>query len=264
MNNVLSLSGGKDSTAMVHQMLERGESIHTLLFFDTGWEFPEMYAHLSLLEEKTGLKITRVKSKKSFDHWMYRQRVVAKDGPMKGEVVHIGYGWPHPSRRWCTREKVQAIEIYHNSVPDLVNCVGYAADELHRRKPGVRYPLVEYGMSEAECLVYCQDLGYTWGGLYELFPRVSCWCCPLQSLPSLRNLRQHRPELWKQLLEMDLKQPKINQGFKDYHSVIDLESRFRSECQRYQSTKKQKKSNQLSLFAFSCQQVEISRACQAG
>ena len=38
MNNVISLSGGKDSTAMLHMMLERGESIHSVLFFDTGWE----------------------------------------------------------------------------------------------------------------------------------------------------------------------------------------------------------------------------------
>jgi 3'-phosphoadenosine 5'-phosphosulfate sulfotransferase (PAPS reductase)/FAD synthetase len=249
---------------MVHQMLERGEQIHSLLFFDTGWEFPEMYAHLELHEQKTGLKINRIKSKKSFDHWMYRQRVVAKSGLMKGEVVHIGYGWPHPSRRWCTREKVQALAIRYNAIPDLVSCVGYAADETHRCKDGIRYPLIEYGMTEADCLQFCQDLGYSWGGLYEIFSRVSCWCCPLQPLPSLRKLRKHKPELWQQLLEMDLKQPKVNQGFKDYHSVIDLETRFRCEEQKFQMMRKRKKSNQLSLFNFSQQQGESFRACSAG
>ncbi len=35
MNNVISFSGGKDSTAMLHLMLDRGESIHSVLFFDT-------------------------------------------------------------------------------------------------------------------------------------------------------------------------------------------------------------------------------------
>ena len=260
MNNVLSFSGGKDSTAMVHQMLERGEPIHSLLFFDTGWEFPEMYDHLTLVEEKTGLKIIRLISKKSFDHWMYHQRVIAKDGPMKGEVVHIGYGWPHPSRRWCTREKVQALDIYHNSVPDLVKCVGYAADELHRCKPGIRYPLIEYGMTETDCLQYCKDLGYTWGGLYDIFPRVSCWCCPLQKIDALRKLRQYRPVLWNHLIEMDLKQPRINQGFKDYQSVIDIEARFRCEDLRSQCTGKKKKSNQLSLMSFFHNQPELARA----
>jgi 3'-phosphoadenosine 5'-phosphosulfate sulfotransferase (PAPS reductase)/FAD synthetase len=229
MNNVVSLSGGKDSTAMLHMMLDRGESIHSMLFFDTGWEFPEMYAHLDLIEQKTGLSITRIKPKKSFDHWMYRQRVRAKEGVMKGQVVRIGNGWPHTSRRWCTREKVQAMAKYERKVPDLVKCVGYASDELHRYKPGLRYPLIEYGMTEADCLKYCKGLGYNWGGLYNIFQRVSCWCCPLQSLPNLRKLRKHRPELWDQLIEMDLRQPRGSQGFQGTKSVIDIETRFRQE-----------------------------------
>ena len=31
-NNVVSLSGGKDSTAMLHMMLERGDDIHSVVF----------------------------------------------------------------------------------------------------------------------------------------------------------------------------------------------------------------------------------------
>ena len=50
VNNVISLSGGKDSTAMLHMMLERGESVHSAVFFDTGWEFPEMEAHIDEVE----------------------------------------------------------------------------------------------------------------------------------------------------------------------------------------------------------------------
>ena len=46
MNNTISLSGGKDSTAMLNIMLGRGESIHSAVFFDTGWEFPEMLEHI--------------------------------------------------------------------------------------------------------------------------------------------------------------------------------------------------------------------------
>jgi 3'-phosphoadenosine 5'-phosphosulfate sulfotransferase (PAPS reductase)/FAD synthetase len=229
MNNVVSLSGGKDSTAMLHMMLDRGESIHSVLFFDTGWEFPEMYAHIDLIEQKTGLSITRIKPKKSFDHWMYQQRIHARTGVNKGQLVRVGYGWPHASMRWCTREKVQAMAKYERKVPDLVKCIGYASDELHRCKAGIRYPLIEYGMSEAACLKYCKGLGYTWGGLYDIFKRVSCWCCPLQSLPELRKLRKHRPELWDELIKKDLRQPPHCQGFKDMKSVFDLETRFRKE-----------------------------------
>ena len=48
--NVVSLSGGKDSTAMLLILLERGEPVADVVFFDTGWEFPEMYEHLAKLE----------------------------------------------------------------------------------------------------------------------------------------------------------------------------------------------------------------------
>lgn len=36
-NNIVSFSGGKDSTAMVLEMLERNVPIHSVIAFDTGW-----------------------------------------------------------------------------------------------------------------------------------------------------------------------------------------------------------------------------------
>ena len=64
----------------------------------------------------------------------------------KGDVFRIGNGWPSPSRRWCTREKVNCIKRYQKrTIEDCVPCIGYAADEMHRCKPGPqRYPLIEY------------------------------------------------------------------------------------------------------------------------
>lgn len=49
-DNIVSLSGGKDSTAMLHMMIDRGISIKAVAFFDTGWEFPEMHDHIDLVE----------------------------------------------------------------------------------------------------------------------------------------------------------------------------------------------------------------------
>ena len=40
---VVSCSGGKDSTAMLLLMIERGMPIDMVLVADTGLEFPEMY-----------------------------------------------------------------------------------------------------------------------------------------------------------------------------------------------------------------------------
>lgn len=101
---------------------------------------------------------------------------------------------------------------------------------MHRVKQGPqRYPLIEYGVTEADAIQYCRKLGYTWGGLYDIFKRVSCWCCPLQSIKDLRKLRKHRPELWAKLLEMDERQPAHSPGFKDYWRVDDFERRFANE-----------------------------------
>ena len=44
--HAVSLSGGKDSSAMLLLMIERDMPIDMVLSADTGMEFPEMYEHL--------------------------------------------------------------------------------------------------------------------------------------------------------------------------------------------------------------------------
>lgn len=227
-NFIVSLSGGKDSTAMLHWMLERGEKIHSVVFFDTGWEFPAMAAHIDLVEQKTGIKIIRLKPKMSFDTWMFDKKIIANKGQMKGRLHRIGCGWPNPRRRWCTGKKIETITPYINSVESSVCCIGIAVDEQHRTKHE-RYPLIEYGKTEADCLKYCKDLGYHWDGLYDLFSRVSCYCCPLQKMNDLRKLRKHYPDLWEKMLDMDMRQPRTNEGFRGDKTLIDLECRFTQE-----------------------------------
>ena len=45
-----SLSGGKDSTAMVLRLVEEGWPLDFVMFCDTGLEFPQMYEHVERLE----------------------------------------------------------------------------------------------------------------------------------------------------------------------------------------------------------------------
>ena len=76
--NIVSLSGGKDSTAMLHMMIECGEDIEAVVFFDTGWEFPAMNDHIRPIEEKTGLKILHLKPRLPFDYMMQFKPVSVK------------------------------------------------------------------------------------------------------------------------------------------------------------------------------------------
>lgn len=227
MSNIVSLSGGKDSTAMLLMMLEKDMPVDHVLFFDTGWEFPQMYEHLAKVEEYTGIKITRLKPAIPFDELLlnnHRTRGKRKD--IKG-----GYGWPTPLARWCTTKKCQAIDRYVKGIDNTQRFIGIAADEAHRCKQ-FNYPLVEWGVTENDALAYCKAHGFDWGGLYDHFGRVSCFCCPLQPLKELRELRTYYPELWDRLLLMDMavnRHIHIQTKFRNDYTLPQIEQRFRNE-----------------------------------
>lgn len=235
-NNVISFSGGKDSTAMALLALEKGMPIHSLVAFDTGWEFPQMYEHWDKFERYTGLKITVLKPSRPFTYWMFEREVVARKGDRKGEGHRIGNGWPSPMRRWCTRQKVEEINKHLRNIENPISCVGIAADEAHRVKDNskypCRYPLIEWDIDEPKALEICQHHGFDWGGLYGFFKRVSCFCCPLQRKGELKKVRKHFPELWAKMLEWDKSVPGNNRGFKDYDTVHDLEAQFAEDDRR--------------------------------
>jgi 3'-phosphoadenosine 5'-phosphosulfate sulfotransferase (PAPS reductase)/FAD synthetase len=233
-------------------MLERGESIADIVFFDTGWEFPAMHEHLEKLEQFIGRSITRLRprlpvgtitAKAPFD-WFFSEVPIVKRGTR--QVHMIGRGWPSPNRRWCTGRKQESLRSHLLALTHrqevtlpLKQCIGFAADEPERldgptKRDGTyyvqRYPLVEWGVTEADALAYCQKRGFTWGGLYHHFDRVSCFCCPLQSLDNLRTLRRFYPELWQRMLDMEVWLPEGSKGRRFNHSSISgLEARFAAE-----------------------------------
>lgn len=227
MTNIVSFSGGKDSTAMLLMMLERNIPVDDVVFFDTGWEFPQMYDHIAKVEEYTGIEVTKLHYDVPFTLLMlenHRTRGKRKD-------IDGGYGWPTPLARWCTTKKVQTINRHCRQYADQQHYVGIAADEAHRCK-GHHYPLVEWGVTEKDALEYCYSHGFDWGGLYGHFKRVSCFCCPLQSLPVLRSLRDNHPDLWDRLLLMDMEVNRkidVQTKFRNDYSLPQIEQRFRDE-----------------------------------
>ena len=245
---IVQFSGGKDSTAMLHRMLAWGFPIEALLFFDTGWEFPEMYHHLALVMQKTGLKITVLHPRRPFAELLKK------------------YRWPDARRRWCTAEKRDAgtkwiNQSYHRDRDYVVQCLGFALDELDRtdtkeqlKKGLVMYPLLNdfcmdpekarymvaglrksadptdglTPLTERDALQYCYDLGYTWGGLYERFSRVSCFCCPLKRKRDVRTIREHYPDLWDRALEMERSIPETDRyvTFRGKESLCQINARL--------------------------------------
>lgn len=222
MKNIVSFSGGKDSTCLLLMMLERGMQVDDIIFCDTGVEFPQMYEHIKKVENYIGRKITILKADKSFEYFLLKQKKA------KGNSQDIlGYGFPRMHCRWCTEIlKNAVIRRYYKSLEDDVKeFVGIAADEQERMKNKC-YPLVEWGVTEADALKYCKEHGFDWGGLYDIFHRVSCWCCPLKSLDEVKKLMNNFPDLWEKLKGWE---GKTLNNFRVDYTVPELEVKFKVE-----------------------------------
>ena len=184
-----------------------------VLTADTGMEFPEMYEHLELMDQflfqKRGLHLTVLHHPKGFEWLMFdepKQKENSIQRRLEQGVPLYGNGWPGVGVRWCTGQlKTHLMNRMINKIKgehQAIHYIGIAADEPKRIKDD-RYPLVEWGITEKEALQICDDRGFDWGGLYEIYHRCSCWCCPFQRMDSLRALYHHHPELWEKLIQLD-------------------------------------------------------------
>lgn len=196
--------------------LERHEPIESVVWFDSGWEFHQMHEHLAMVEQVTGLPIQHLTYHVSFDELLIR------------------YSWPTMLSRWCTAAKRDTIIKYvRRNHPNAMECIGYAADEKKRalkHKRPAQFPLIEWGITEKKALDVCKSYGFDWGGLYDVFKRVSCFCCPLGGLRDARRLRSHYHQYWKRVLEMDdsiLVQK--NRGYLRGKTAREIEDRFLME-----------------------------------
>ena len=237
--NIVSFSGGKDSTAMLLMMIERKIAVDRVICVDTTKEFPAMYKHITKVQKMCPVKIEIVKI--DFDYW-FGEHVKTKGK----NIGKKGYGFPDFRNRWCTALKQEAYGKLSASLPynpkkrGGVNCIprysieylGIAFDEKRRtgnnkgKGRNIRYPLVEWKITEEQALEYCYSKGLDWGGLYEKFHRVSCWCCPLSRIAELRVLYTDFPDLWEELQEMD---KRSFRKFRSDYSVADLTERFANE-----------------------------------
>lgn len=243
----VALSGGKDSSALLLLMIEKDMPIEAVIRADTGMDFPEMEDHIGKLDDllyrERGIHVTTLRRPQGFEYLMFdepKQKTSCLERRARLGIPPYGNGWPGVKVRWCTgtlkthlmNKEVNRLKKEKNAV----HCIGVAADEAHRCKddPHKRYPLVEWGITEAQALQICYDRGFDFGGLYEIYRRASCWCCPLQRIGELKKLRQHHPELWARLLDMDNRAramfgPSPLGQFKQNWSVERLEERFTRE-----------------------------------
>lgn len=112
----------------------------------------------------------------------------------------------------------------------VIQYLGIAADEPERIKrhsvPGKELPLVEIGWDEATCRKWCEDNDLL-SPTYTTATRGGCWFCHNQGVNQLRLLRKNYPNLWAELMKLDLDSPVTFHS--DGHTVHDFDKRFQLE-----------------------------------
>jgi 3'-phosphoadenosine 5'-phosphosulfate sulfotransferase (PAPS reductase)/FAD synthetase len=245
MKYIASVSFGKDSLAMLLRLIEEKWPLDIVVFYDTGMEFESIYQirdKVRLILAERRIEYIELKPQMPFLYSMLKKEVTSKQ---KG--THYGYGWCGGLCRWGTSEKLRAIKQFKDSLAEpVIDYVGIAADEVNRFEKSARegkvLPLVEWGMSEHDCLQYCHAHGFYWieratnagtayVDLYQLLDRVSCWCCCNKNLKELRNIYSYLPQYWDRL---KILQQQIDRPFKGYYKgrpngIFELEKRFLQE-----------------------------------
>ena len=123
---VVSVSGGKDSTAMALWLIDQGlKDRCTFVFADTKWEHPELYRYIDEVLEPILGKIYRITSSKY-------------PGGMP-DMVRTKGAFPQRMIRFCTEhlkvnpQKEFLQKFREETGQDPINCVGIRAQESIRR-----------------------------------------------------------------------------------------------------------------------------------
>ena len=111
-----------------------------------------------------------------------------------------------PGNRNCTvYYKIKPIAKWiKNNAPDCVLGKGISTDEPHRATPSREsdgytsaYPLIELGISRADCLEIARKAGIPQP------PKSSCWFCPFKTTDQWTTMRREQPELFERAADLE-------------------------------------------------------------
>lgn len=227
---IVSVSGGKDSTAMCLNLLEQGYSTSDFerVFMDTGWEDAGTYQYLDELEKTIG-PIIRLKADIQVKE-EYKEYVEYFETKLGWESQFIRrlfkYQFP-PTRRmkWCTTElKIKPVKEYFDSLEDdFVNLVGIRKEESARRSKMIEWEFNEYldcwvhrpliDWKEEDVISIHQRFGIAPNRLYlNGSYRVGCYPCINSRKEEIKLLPNKRIEIIRELEDILTKLRKKRTG----------------------------------------------------
>lgn len=200
--HILSLSGGKDSTALAIYMRERVRTME-YVFCDTKKELPETYEYLDKIEAFLGRQIVRLSDERGFDHWLQ---------------VYCGY-LPSSRMRWCTKQlKIRPFERYVGD-DEVMMYVGIRADEDRTAyissKPNIHavYPFKDDGIDLAGVHRILEQSGIGLPKYYDWRTRSGCYFCFFQRKNEWLGLREQHPDLYRLAMQYEKISPETGERY---------------------------------------------------
>ena len=203
LRHILSLSGGKDSTALALYMRDRVPDME-YVFCDTGEELAETYEYLYKIEAYLGKPIQRLNPDRPFKHFLDVYRGML----------------PDPRTRWCTKMlKLRPFEQYIGD--DTVYLyVGIRADEPHRSgyvstKPNITacFPFVEDGLRHEDIMRILDSSSLGLPDYYTWRSRSGCYFCFYQQQREWVGLLERHPDLYWKAAAFEKVDPETGEGF---------------------------------------------------
>lgn len=190
--HVLSLSGGKDSSALAIYLRDIVPDVE-YVFCDTLKELPETYEYLERLEKFLGKPIVRLSFPGGFD-----------------ALLNKWNGFlPSHRRRWCTRGlKIQVFEDYIGNDPCYLY-LGVRVDESNRKGykglPHVIpvYPFIEDNLRKKDIERILQESGLGFPEYYRWRTRSGCFFCFYQRKIEWVGLLENHPDLFQKAVEYE-------------------------------------------------------------
>ncbi|AQS86668.1 hypothetical protein AA101099_2486 [Neoasaia chiangmaiensis NBRC 101099] len=217
---ILSLGAGVQSTtlALMAAQGEIGQMPDCAIFADTGWEPRAVYEHLAWLRSPNVLPfpvhivsagniragiLAAARGRRWASIPAYtRTRVDGRD-----EIGMIGRQCTTEHKLVPIRRKVRALAGLTRKRsprhPVVEQWIGISFDELVRAKYSIeawqinRWPLIEKAMTRRDCLRWLERHGY------PRPPKSSCLGCPFHSDAAWREIRDHDPEGWADVVSVD-------------------------------------------------------------
>lgn len=203
IRHILSLSGGKDSTALALFMRDKVPDME-YVFCDTLKELSETYDYLNQVEAFLGKKIVRLNARAGFDHWL---------------KVFGGY-LPSPQVRWCTRMlKLKPFEDYIGD-DNIISYVGIRADEDRigylSSKSNIKtvYPLKDEGIDYAGVMRILDESGIglppylSWGRSHS-----GCFFCFFQKPVEWVRLYENHPDQFEEAASYEKFNDELGKSF---------------------------------------------------